>query len=68
MRHINQMTREELNNKIMEVTEARQSVVGTDSIRWNELHRLSEELRHEGTRRAHSLPLVATAGDFGISM
>jgi len=68
MKHINQMTREELNSKIMEVTKARQNVVGTDSIRWNELYRLSEELRHEASRRADNLPLVATAGDFSISM
>jgi hypothetical protein len=68
MRHINQMTREELNSKIIEVNKARESVVSTDSIRWNELYRLSEELRHEATRRADSLPLGATAGDFSIAM
>ena len=66
MRHINQMTREELIKKINEVDDARRAANGIDSILYTELYNLGRVLDDEATRRANSTPVGATAAAYGV--
>ena len=67
MRHINQMTYEELNARISEVEALRlQARKDGDDIRWNELFYLGQKLKDEASKRAEVIGISATARRLGM--
>ena len=68
MRHIKQMTYQELNNKNNEVSEKRRAALGHDAIKYQQLMDLGIALGTEATLRAQAIGVQATAQSIGIVM
>ena len=68
MRHIKQMTYQELNNKINEVQEEMYKVHGKDTIRWNELYYLHDALTTEASNSAKAIGVGTTGVSVGVRM
>ena len=66
MRHINQMTREELTAKLVELDNEAVRVVNSDPILYKQIRALTRTLDAEATLRANSIPVGATAAAYGV--
>ena len=66
MRHINSMTRNELNKKIESIDNEMVKTVSKDIIRWNELYYLKEVLTAEASKRAKDIGTAHTALSYGM--